>query len=102
MAKKIEKEEKEQIPQTNVAGEKAVANQVLCKVGQPPEFTRITTKNVFETCYRVNIWTQGPAYELIKDSFFVETNETNRITKSNPPLVKKYEQKVKGIECQGK
>lgn len=78
---------------------KYVEAAVLDMLGTPSNMTMITSRNVYDNRWRVNVWTE---YEVkgdivhsvsqkIKHSYFVHFNHTDhKIIKADPEIKKEY------------
>lgn len=67
-----------------------VCDQVMAKLGKPPNFHRCTACHITKTCnYRVNVWNKGHMSSgLITDSFFVKVNDEGIVV--SPEIKRKY------------
>jgi hypothetical protein len=73
-----------------------IASQVLAKVGMPPRFDRVEVCEHHHGKYRVNIWQQFEANNLIAVtpssrvglSYYLTVSETGEIVHSDPPMTK--------------
>jgi hypothetical protein len=94
MAKTKEKEQpKPQVPEVDTKINSAVAdeitNQVLQKLGTPPNFSHVNAINLFDNRWRVNVYDKSPGFiekKRIVASFYCLVDEHNSIV--SPSITK--------------
>ena len=75
-----------------------VEEQVITKLGKPPELNFIRASNVFNNRWRVDVWCYFDSEETImpskcsniKHSYFIHVDEHGKITNSSPEINKEY------------
>ena len=75
-----------------------VKEQVIAKLGKPPELNFIKASNVFDNRWRVDVWCYFDSTETImatkssdiKHSYFIHVDEHGKITNSSPEIHKEY------------
>jgi len=79
------------VQQESARLEGVVAAGLMRVLGRPADFLRTTTRLLWGSCYRVNVFV-GPhvASARIAHSFFVEADSDGKILTCRPPLTKAY------------
>ena len=75
-----------------------VEEQVITRLGKPPELNFIRASNIFENRWRVDVWCHYDSTitimptkcSNIKHSYFIHVDEHGKITKADPEINKEY------------
>lgn len=65
-----------------------VVKSVMSKLGRPKYFRSATALNVYNNCWRVNVWCEHDGQRKITNSYFVSATENGEILNSIPEIVK--------------
>jgi hypothetical protein len=63
---------------------------VLAALGRPAELLRVSAHLLWGNKFRVNVWTSGSNGAEIPNSYFVTTDDSGTILRSEPPIQKQY------------
>ena len=75
-----------------------VEQQVITKLGKPPNLKFVRASNVFDNRWRVDVWCNYDSTQTmmktqcshIFHSYFIHVDEHGKITKSSPEIIKEY------------
>lgn len=89
---KASKKKKEAEPVESVdSHNEQVCKQVLDSIGKPPRFSCILATQINPHRYRVNVRVYKEEWgEKLTDSFWVETDDSGKVIKTNPLMTRKY------------
>ena len=83
------------LPKNKIAD--LVGENVIKKLGTPPDFFKTKAMNVFGSWYRVNVYIHLDSEERIVKrssisySYLVESDKTGNILNSKPEIIKQFE-----------
>lgn len=66
-----------------------VVDQVMQKLGEPPNFFRCTAQKVSEYAYRVNVWVKEGFSGQVTESYFLKVDDEGVIL--SPEINRKWE-----------
>jgi hypothetical protein len=95
--KKVEKPDESKSPDL----ESIVQTQVLEQLGKPKNLISVKAHNVFDNCWRVDVWLQVEPDNMysrrIVHSYFIKTSPEGGFTYSNPEIVRLYNEEGEKI-----